>query len=300
MGVGNRSEAIRMAIEGLSIIGESINDSVPATKKLFDADDVDGLLALARSQDELGAAYIDVNVGPRPPDFMAELVRKIQEITAKPLSIDTPDLEIAKAGLVAYDPDRAGGQQPLLNSVTALRTEMFELYQLQPFKPILLVSEQSVDGRSRPCRTAEETYQTTRELVGTFRESCAGAGNDDCVIDPGIAPIGSDAEGNLHRLIGALERIHQDDDLTGTHCSVGLSNFTVMLPTKRADGSPVKGPLESAFLTKAIPLGLDMVIGSVKRNYRLLPADHPAMVCLEDCLKLEGFDVLMRVREFYS
>ena len=35
-----------------------------------------------------------------------------------------------------------------------------------------------------------------------------------------------------------------------------------------------------------MPLGLDMVIGSVKRNYELLAAEHPAMQCLEDCLKL--------------
>ena len=82
--------------------------------------------------------------------------------------------------------------------------------------------------------------------------------------------------------------------------SVGLSNFTVMLPPKCADGSRVKGPLESAFLTKAMPLGLDMVIGSVKRKYETLAADHPAMVCLEDCLKVGGFDSIMRVREFYS
>ena len=37
-----------------------------------------------------------------------------------------------------------------------------------------------------------------------------------------------------------------------------------------------------------MPLGLDMVIGSVKRNYEMLAPDHPAMVCLEECLKLEG------------
>jgi hypothetical protein len=49
-----------------------------------------------------------------------------------------------------------------------------------------------------------------------------------------------------------------------------------------------------------MPLGLDMVIGSVKRKYEVLAADHPAMACLNDCLKLEGFDVLMRVREFYA
>jgi len=97
-----------------------------------------------------------------------------------------------------------------------------------------------------------------------------------------------------------LEMIRDDAELAGVHLSVGLSNFTVMLPPKRADGSPVKGPLESAFLTKAMPLGLDMVIGSVKRKYELLPPDHPAMECLEDCLKLSGFEVIMRVREFYA
>ncbi|MHC4180965.1 MAG: pterin-binding domain-containing protein [Planctomycetota bacterium] len=240
-----------MAIEGLAIIGETINDSVPSTKKLFDAGDVEGLLELARFQDQRGAAYIDLNVGPRSPGLMAELVGKIQGVTAKPLSIDTPDPEIAKAGLVAYDPERAAGQKPILNSVTALRVEMFELAELQPFRPILLVSEHVVDGRSRPCHSAEETYQ-------------------------------------------------HDAERAGVHVSVGLSNFTVMLPAKRADGSPVKSALESAFLTKAMPLGLDMIVGSVKRKYELLPPEHPAMICLEDCLGQSGFEVIMRVREFYS
>lgn len=289
-----------MPVEGLAIIGETINDSVPSTKKLFEAGEVDGLLELARFQDRRGAAYIDLNVGPRSPELMGELVGKIQGVTAKPLAIDTPDTDIAKAGLEAYDPQRAAGQRPILNSVSALRVEMFDLYALQPFRPILLVSEHVVDGHSRPCRTPQETHQAARHLVNTFCDRCPGATRDDCIIDPGIAPIGSDAEGNLQRLIAAMGLIHRDVELSGVHVSVGLSNFTVMLPPKRTDGSPLKSALESAFLTKAIPLGLDMIVGSVKRNYRLLPPDHPAMICLEDCLKAEGFEVIMRVREFYS
>jgi cobalamin-dependent methionine synthase I len=289
-----------MAIEGLAIIGETINDSVPATRQLFEAGDLEGLLQLARFQDERGAAYIDVNIGSRPPALMAELVGKIQGATAKPLSIDTPDPEIARAGLEAYDPQRAAGQKPILNSVTALRVEMFELYKLRPFRPILLVSEHVVDGRSRHCRTAQQSYQAAKDLIQSFRERCPGATNDDCIIDPGIVPIGSDAEGDLGRVMGTLELIHHDADLAGVHASVGLSNFTVMLPSKRADGSPLKSPLESAFLTKAIPLGLDMIVGSVKRKYELLPPEHPALICLEDCLKQSGFEVIMRVREFYS
>jgi len=289
-----------MPIAGLAIIGEAINDSVPSTKKLFEAGDVDGLVELARFQAERGADYIDVNIGPRPPQLMAELVGRIQGAVSTPLAIDTPDPEIARAGLGAYDPRRAAGQKPILNSVTALRAEMFELYKLRPFRPILLVSEHVVDGRSRPCRTAEETYRAAQQLVEAFRHRCPGATNDDCIIDPGIAPLGSDVEGNLKRLMAALELIRADAAMSGVHASVGLSNFTVMLPPKRADGSPLKSALESAFLTKAMPAGLDMIVGSVKRNYQLLPPDHPAMICLEDCLKAEGFEVIMRVREFYS
>ena len=289
-----------MALDGLAIIGESINDSVPSTHKLFDAGDIEGILNLARLQDEKGAAYIDVNVGARSAEFMAEMVKKVQGVTAKPLSIDTPDPEIARAGLEAYDPDRAGGTKPILNSISPLRVEMFDLLSVRPFKPLLLVSEQKVGDRSGPCHTAEETYQAAKFLVAEARKPGRELANDDIVIDPGIAPLGSDSEGNLARLIGGLELIHNDADFAGVHVSVGLSNFSVMLPPKRADGSPVKSPLESAFITRAMPLGLDMVIGSVKRKYKLLEPDHPAMQCLEDCIKTGGFESIMRVREFYS
>jgi cobalamin-dependent methionine synthase I len=288
-----------MPLENLTIIGESINDSVPSTKKLFDANDLPGILELARSQDEGGAAFIDVNVGARSPEFMADLVGKIQQVTAKPLSIDTPDYEIAKAGLAAYDLARAGGKKPILNSISPLRMEMFELAKVQPFRPILLVSEQMANGQRQGCHTAEETYQAARALSGAARATGLFA-NDDFIFDPGIAPIGSDTEGNLKRLLDAMRMIHEDADLAGVHMSVGLSNFTVMLPPKRAGGEPVKGPLESAFLTKAMPLGLDMVIGSVKRKYEKLAADHPAMQCLDDVLRVGGFEALMRVREFYA
>jgi len=289
-----------MAIEGLKIIGESINDSVPSTKKLFAANDIEGLENLARLQDEKGAAYIDVNVGERDPEFMAEMVRRVQAVTTKPLSIDTPDLEIAKAGLEAYDPQRAQGELPIINSISALRTEMFDLYAIQAFKPILLISESQEGGEAKPCHTAEETYETARNLIQVARGCGDGIPNDHLIFDPGIAPVGADSEGNLKRLIDAMQLIHDDADFAGVHMSVGLSNFTVMLPPKCADGSPVKSPLESAFLTRAMPRGLDMVIGSVKRKYQLLPPEHPALMCVDDVLRLGGFDAIMRVQEFYS
>src|SRR3989339_450052 len=130
-----------MGIVGLTIIGESINDSVPATHTLFEENDINGIIELAKSQAEKGAAYIDVNVGLRSPGFMAEVVKKIQQHISLPLSIDTPDPEIAAAGLEAYNAERAGNQKPILNSISEARLEMFDLYSKQPFIPVLLVTE---------------------------------------------------------------------------------------------------------------------------------------------------------------
>lgn len=288
-----------MPIPNLTIIGESINDSVPSTHKLFEANDLAGLKELAISQDTGGAGYIDVNVGPRPAAFLAEMVREVQGVTAKPISIDTPDPVMAEAGLKAYDRARAGGRIPVLNSIAQTRRAMFELTKIMPFMPILLASERvDAKGIGQPCHTAQEVYQTAKELVAEAGKH--GIPVNHCIIDPAISPIGADSDGRFHCLMGAIRLIHDDPALKGVHMSVGLSNFSVMLPPKRADGSPTKGPLESAFLTMSVPLGMDHVIGSVKRKYELLPSDHPAMQCLTDCLKLEGFDVIMRVQEYYS
>lgn len=175
---------------------------------------------------------------------------------------------------------------------------MFDLYGGQPFMPLLLSCEREVDGASKPNRTAEENYASAKELVRLA--NAHGIPNDHCIVDPGIAPIGSDTEGITKMVLDTIAAVHADPDLAGVHASVGLSNFTVMLPMKRADGSPVKGPLESAFLTLAAPRGLDFIIGSVKRNYQMLPDDHPALLCLKDVLAKSGYDGVMRVMEFYS
>jgi hypothetical protein len=49
-----------------------------------------------------------------------------------------------------------------------------------------------------------------------------------------------------------------------------------------------------------MPRGLDTIIGSTVRKYEILPAGHPALACLEDILKLEGYDTLMRLKDFYG
>lgn len=290
-----------MSIPGLTIIGESINDSVPSTHQLFEENNLDGIAELARSQAEKGAVYIDVNVGPRTPAFMAEVVRRIQEHISLPLSIDTPDPAIAEAALDVYDLARANQQEPILNSISEARLEMFDLYRKRPFIPVLLITEGMNNcGEMTLNRTAEEIHATASAMVRTARTRLGSVPNPRLILDPGIMPIGSDSKGDFRRLVNAMRRIHEDTDLAGINMSVGLSNFTAMLPAKRGDGSPAKGPLESAFLTMAMPLGLNFIIGSVKRHYAILCEDDPAMQCLTEVLTLEGVEAVMRIMLYLS
>jgi len=290
-----------MSISGLTIIGESINDSVPSTHTLFEENNIDGIVALAKSQAEKGAAYIDVNVGSRSSSFMAEVVKRIQDHISLPLSIDTPDPELAAAGLETYNVERAGNKKPILNSISEARLEMFDLYKRQPFIPILLVTE-GLDGSGEMVmnKTAGQILSTAKSVVRIARNRIERVANEQLILDPGIMPIGSDSKGDFKRLMEAMALIHHDTDLSGVRMSVGLSNFTAMLPSKRGDGSPVKSPLESAFLTMAMPLGLNTIIGSVSRKYSFLADDDPAMQCLKDVLKLEGVDIIMRVMMYFS
>ena len=285
-----------MAFDGLTIIGESINDSVPSTNALYEAGDFDGISELARFQEDGGAKYIDVNVGVRSPETMTKAVKAVLASTHVPVSIDSPDYALAEAGLRAYDPSRG---KPILNSMSPLRTEMFNLYSITPFRPILLLTERiDESGESVPSRTVDDVYSAALFLFEKAKER--GIENDDIIFDPGVSPIGSDSEGALGRLVGALEKIHANPDMKGVHASVGLSNFTVMLPSKRKlDGTPVKSPLESALLTIAFPLGMDHVVGSVKRKYERLPEDSEALQVVRECMELGGFASIKRVRKFY-
>ena len=144
---------------------------------------------------------------------MADMVRKIQGVTAKPLSIDTPDPAIARAGLEAYDPARAGGRKPILNSITPLRAGMFDLYRSSPsgrscwFPSTWSTAVEALPHGRGDLRAPPSTWSRPSWPAAPARPTTTASSI------PGIAPIGSDSEGNLQRLIGAMELIHADPAL---------------------------------------------------------------------------------------
>jgi cobalamin-dependent methionine synthase I len=289
-----------MGIKGLNIIGETINDSVPKVRKLFEEEDLQGLVEIAEVQERMGAAYIDVNIGRRDPDLMAQLVKFLQEHVSVPLSIDSPDPAILKAGLEAYDPSKANGKIALVNSIAETRIEILDLRSIQPFRAILIGSERKEGGRAEKNRTGGDVLKTAKRLTDKARRAPYHMANDDLIIDPGIAPIGADTEGVTKMALDAIRLIRQEVDLREVHLSVGLSNFSAMLPSKRADGSPVKIALENAFLTLAVSLGLDYIIGNVAKDYKLLNETDPAYRVVTEAIELGGLESIMKIRQFYT
>jgi hypothetical protein len=61
-----------MGRQGLKIIGETINDSIPKTGCLFEKGDLGGIFELAKFQKRMGANYLDLdlNIGQREPDHL--------------------------------------------------------------------------------------------------------------------------------------------------------------------------------------------------------------------------------------
>jgi 5-methyltetrahydrofolate--homocysteine methyltransferase len=81
---------------------------------------------------------------------------------------------------------------------------------------------------------------------------------------------------------------------------VGLSNLGIMLPKLALDGGPLPTRVESAFLTLAMPHGLDTILGTPGRNYQLLPEDDFVFRGFREILNAEGFDALEKVQQLYQ
>ena len=285
----------------LNIIGERINPGFKSTRALFDNEDIPGIQALAVKQAEAGAAYLNVNIGARAltdVDFMARVIRAIQEVVTVPLSFDFPSKAVQEVCLASYDPARAGGRLPIVNSITEHRWDLMELYGQYKFKVILMASERVEDGVARGNKTADEIYATAKRAALRLKREY-GMPLDDIFIDMSVSAIIADTESLNRGTIDAIKLIGSDLELKGVHMMGGLSNIGQQLPPKAADGSDLKHALENAFLTLTAPHGFDTVLGTPWRGYHPLPEEDYVFAAYRNFLEQTGTNALRAVRKFY-
>ncbi|MCX7175288.1 MAG: dihydropteroate synthase [Proteobacteria bacterium] len=286
----------------IKIIGERINPGFKSTRALFDNQDLAGIQALAIKQAEAGARYQNVNIGAQAltdPQWMARVIEAIQEVVTTPLSFDFPSKAVQEICLSCYDPAKANGELPIVNSITEHRWDLMELYGRFKFKVIMMASERVENGKALGNKTAEQIYSTARRAALRLKNDY-GMPLDDIFIDMSVSAIIADTEGLNRSTVEAIQAIGADPELKGVHMMGGLSNIGQQLPPKAADGSDLKHCLENAFLTLTVPHGFDYVLGTPWRGYAPLPEDHHVLKTYRNFLEQSGSNALRAVRKFYK
>ncbi len=286
----------------LNILGERINPGFKSTRALFDNEDFAGIQALAVKQVEAGAFALNVNVGPRAksdPQFMAEVIRAIQAVVSVPLSFDFPGADVQEVCLKAYDQEKAGGQLPIINSIAETRWDLLGLLKIRPFKVILMGTERLEDGVAKPNKTGTEIAATAkRATLKMVRDH--GMSVSDVYVDISVSALIADTTGMTRATLDGIRLIGSDPDLKGINISGGLSNIGQQLPVNAADGSNLKEQLEFAFLTLAVPSGMNTVLGTPWRAYKPLDDENFVLNTFKGFIDLTGSNALRQVRKFYK
>lgn len=291
-----------MTIPNLTIIGDRINPGFKATRKLVEENDLAGIQALAQRQVDEGAASLDITIGPRGYEdhgFLTEVIRAIQEVTDVPLCFDYPKKEVQEVCLRAYDPARAQGRPPLVNSVAETRWEILDLLAIQPFQVVLMSSERLEGDAAKPNKTSADVVNTAKRsslrLVKDYNMKL-----EDIYVDVTISTLVSDTEGMVKMAIDAIETLGSDPELKGIHIVGGLTNIGNLLPPVEFDGMKLRHMMESAFLTVAVPLGFDTVLGTPWNDFRMLPDDNEVLKTFREVIDLKGLDAMRRLRQLWA
>jgi len=254
------------------VIGENINASNRSVAEAIVNRDREFLQNLVKAQVEAGADFIDVNSGVESgsPEYeavtMEWLVELIQEVTDKPLAIDSEIPDVIETALRRYRGDRL-----MLNSVTAEPEKLVAIGSLAAERQAWLVAlamgtngiPSSVEGRLAAC---EQIMAQLTQL---------GLAAEQIFFDPLILPIAVDSSQGLVTL-KTLEQIKSRYPAAKT--VLGLSNISYGLPGRKL--------VNRAFLLMAAHAGLDAVI--------LNPLDAKMMSFVKVADMLTGKDPLCR------
>ena len=291
-----------MAIPGVSIIGDRINPGFKTTKALVEAEDIAGLQALAVRQVQAGAWCLDVTVGSRGYQdslFLTEVIKALQAAVDVPLCFDYPSAAVQEVCLKAYDPSKAQGRRPVVNSIAETRQEMFDLAKIQPFQAIVMASERLEDGSPKSNKLTGEVLGVAQRMTKKLTSEC-GLSNDDIFVDITIHSVVSDLEGLTKMALDAIRAVNQDPELKGVHIIGGMTNIGNMLPPLKFNGVKVRQLFENAFLTLAVPLGFDTIMGTPWNDFQILPDDNIVLQTLNDFLSLSGLNAIRRLRQLWA
>ena len=285
------------------MIGDRMNpEGFKATRALLEAEDLAGLQALAVRQVTAGAQYLDITIGPRgykDAKFLTEVIHAVQAAVDVPLCFDYPSAPVQEVCLKAYDPAKAKGHRPIVNSLAETRPEFLDLLKIRPFKVVLMGSERLEGGAPKSNKKPQEVVDVAKRLTAILRRN-HNFSMQDIFVDVTIHSIVSDTEGLSRMALDAIRMIGQDPDLKGVHIMGGITNIGNMLPPLKFDGVTLRQLVENSFLTLAVPMGFDTIMGTPWNNFQFLPDDNIVLQTFKEFIELKGLDALRRLRKLWA
>jgi 5-methyltetrahydrofolate corrinoid/iron sulfur protein methyltransferase len=195
--------------ENLNIMSKSLGPALRERKPEL-------VQQMAKAENTADIDYLDLNIGPARKsgdEFMAWVVNTVQEVTSKPLSLDTTNPVAMEAGLkvcrnkslinsISLQPDRLQAELPLVNKYNA---DMIGLLW-------------GVEGMPRD---ANERCMLAVDLV--YKANEQGVPNEKIWIDPIVTPI----SGEINQVKASFEFMSMLQDVApGCKSIVGLSNIS--------------------------------------------------------------------------
>jgi 5-methyltetrahydrofolate corrinoid/iron sulfur protein methyltransferase len=203
------------------LIGENLNIMSKTIGPALKERNAKPIQEMAIAEAKQGVDYLDINIGPARKDgdqFMEWVVKTVQEVTDKPLSLDTTNPIAIEAGLKAHK------GRALINSISLVRMEEelpFVLKYNCSFIGLLW-------GREGLPRDANERGAIAAELLYAANEK--GITNEKIWFDPIVTPA-VNIESN--HVKPCLEFMSMLQDLApGSGSAVGLSNVSNGAPNE--------------------------------------------------------------------
>jgi len=264
------------------IVGERLNAS--GSKKcrdLLNAEDWDGLVAMAREQVREGAHILDVNVdyvGRDGVRDMKELVSRVVTNATLPLMLDSTEWEKMEAGL------KVAGGKCLLNSTNYEDGEprFYQVLEIaKKYGAGIVIGTIDEDGMAR---TADQKFAIAQRAYNAA--VAYGIPAQEIFFDTLALPISTGIEEdrkNGKATIESIRRIRQE--LPGCHVILGVSNISFGL------NPAARQVLNSMFLHEAMQAGMDSAIVSPNKILPLAKIDPKHQeICYKLIYDLREFD----------
>jgi 5-methyltetrahydrofolate--homocysteine methyltransferase len=277
------------------VIGERTNVTGSAKfRRLIEAEDYSGALAVAMEQVRGGANILDVNMDADLLDSELAMTRFLNlvatepEIARIPIMVDSSRWPTIEAGLKCIQ------GKGIANSLSLKEGEEPFLEQARKARAMgAAVVVMAFDERGQ-AETAERKVEICERAFKLLTEH-AGFLPEDIVFDPAILAVATGMEehaGYAKAFIEAAAEIKRR--CPGTHISGGISNLSFAF----RGNDRVREAIHSAFLYHAIQAGLDMGIVNAGQLavYEDLPAELKELV--EDVLFDRRPDATERLVDF--